>query len=711
MAYKNPFYNNVEKYVRDELNNREKIYGQQHRDNKHLEHLQKMAYVSVKCYDKDNYKEDEKDSKNRYISFKHRIGGMADIYEADIKDTNNNRYTPKPIMTNVEVSNEGRYGTIQRAKISFKVFNLTQLEQYGQYFFRPGNIVKINYGWSNLFGDANNDKYKGFVYNFSFSARSDGGFDCSVDSIGEGYSVFGVSIFSGANANQSEEIGDAKKIKDGMVNILNILITGDKIATEKVDQYARLDSRVTYSYPYGKGGDYKLNYVYNNMFVEYDRYKKFRETEELKSDKNWITESADNVIEGISTDKSSNVPIAEPPEDEYSSSNYISLGDLINLLNYLIIDIKKITDKNWKERQFIQCNNTIQYDIHVNTADPKKIVLPLSTYFIFKDSQIDSNYPKVDNEGDYVKAPDRQGVEKIIKADHYEGAIEQPGDAVLISSIMFSVDYLREILINAEEDNNSEHVEVSIKQFLQDLFSELSKLTGGIYNLTAYMDKNEHGDSIINIADINFSELGANEFKSYLFKPFTKDSIVFETSLESSLPDKMATAAYIGGAAALGLPTSMFDVFKYADRESDNQRIWNSVAITDDNTVGEFQLTNKRYVKAEVDKNTTMRKLYKSYSKLFTTFSDEDVSSVISALRLYKSYASDEKTWNKKIIYPIKASITLEGIAGFRFGNIISIGWLPKVYKERMEFMITKVNHTIENNTWKTQLELQCRLK
>ena len=724
-VYKNPFYNDVLKYVKDELNRRRLLHSQEKRENDYIDYLAKEAVVEVKCYNKDNLSDS--------LSFMHRDGGLTSMYESNVKDSDNRRYIPRPTILSVNVSNEGRYGTIRRAEINFKVYSIQQLEQYGQYYFRPGNVIEIDYGWSgyvtNKKENPNGTKYKGYVYNFSFSARQDGGFDCQTQSIGEGFFVLGVDTSSSVESKKTKTVSGVLSGKAKMsLNIADTIREGDLMATNMYEREHATSTPgiVNYPYEYSIYTDSKLTYVNSYIYQEMlDIINKIGPKVWSGYDENYRAQKGESQ-ESIAKEKEQELKKGEESRasialgsDEYESRNYIILGEIIDMLNYIVIYIKKETDPTFEQKAFIYCSNYIQTDDNVQSADPFKVILPYSIYSLYTDGQIDQKFPSYTAPGNTeyfskqsYKKPDYE--QPDVKGDRSikpESTIEASSinnstmdGYSLISDILLNVKLIGDILVSSINTNSIKELELSIKDFLQKIFDQISTLTGGIYNLTAYMDIDDDGNDFIDIADINFSE-EINEFTPFSFKPFTKDSIVSVANIESNLPDKMATAAYIGGAAASGMPISAFDVFKY--KIGGDSWVWNPTV----GDYGELQLTTKEKVQFEIDKNNTMKRLYRAYSELFANYNDTTINSLISALKAYKTYGSIEKTWNKKVIYPIKSNLTMEGITGFRFGNIVKLEWLPEIYKERMVFMVTKVNHTIENNTWKTDLELQCRLK
>jgi len=77
--------------------------------------------------------------------------------------------------------------------------------------------------------------------------------------------------------------------------------------------------------------------------------------------------------------------------------------------------------------------------------------------------------------------------------------------------------------------------------------------------------------------------------------------------------------------------------------------------------------------------------------------------------------AEPKTKWNSNVAIPLQFGVTIDGINGFKFGDIVTTTYLPSKYKDkslgfRAAFTVTKVNHVISNNDWTTQLETVCRL-
>ena len=133
---------------------------------------------------------------------------------------------PMPGIIKMDVATKSAYGSLREAKVNFFCHNLRQLEILELLYMRPGYPVFMEWGWSpfiqndgkinnsafpsiidrNIFWsdditqeylhreviklknetNGNYDGFVGFVTNFDYSIREDGGFDCSTELISMG---------------------------------------------------------------------------------------------------------------------------------------------------------------------------------------------------------------------------------------------------------------------------------------------------------------------------------------------------------------------------------------------------------------------------------------------------------------------------------------------------------------------------------------------
>jgi hypothetical protein len=179
----NPFYNQVNGAVKNEISYRASIYAERERGGSkggpiHMWLYRKNGYVRI-YYGEDATPLLEPPKK-----------GFDSVYGKSLY--------PPAVVTSVRIANEGDYGSLLKADINFSVFTLQQLEKFTKTLLtveagvdgqgNPKPIpIKIEYGWSVPGHDGPKEEFYGFVTNFNWSLRADGGFDCTSNLVGEGF--------------------------------------------------------------------------------------------------------------------------------------------------------------------------------------------------------------------------------------------------------------------------------------------------------------------------------------------------------------------------------------------------------------------------------------------------------------------------------------------------------------------------------------------
>ena len=125
--------------------------------------------------------------KDEFLGYKRK--GFESVYSVNSKGDN---IKPRPVLTSVNIRQDGDIGTIQKCTVTWKVFSIHQLEQYNCNFLSVGTDVEIKYGWSAAQNDANRGTFVGVVYNINYNLDKDGGFICSFEAVGPGFNTLGM---------------------------------------------------------------------------------------------------------------------------------------------------------------------------------------------------------------------------------------------------------------------------------------------------------------------------------------------------------------------------------------------------------------------------------------------------------------------------------------------------------------------------------------
>ena len=154
------------------------------------------------------------------------VGLINQAYSLNTADNASHRLgiRPMPGITGIDIKSKSAYGSLREVEVQFKAWDIKQLEELELLYMRPGYTALIEWGWApyldnssalqasnidfydilnqrptkeQIFKDlydtavkkysGNYDAMFGYVKNYSWSARDDGGYDCTttIISVGE----------------------------------------------------------------------------------------------------------------------------------------------------------------------------------------------------------------------------------------------------------------------------------------------------------------------------------------------------------------------------------------------------------------------------------------------------------------------------------------------------------------------------------------------
>ena len=231
----------------------------------------------------------------------------------------------------------------------------------------------------------------------------------------------------------------------------------------------------------------------------------------------------------------------------------------------------------------------------------------------------------------------------------------------------------------------------NITGFWDALIKKVNYASGETYQLTVRVVEpssipggKQGGASILSVEDSNIS-VKVTKFTPYMFESNIAKPILKNISISSKPPGPMAAAAF---AEARG------DSAKMKSQQVD-VRAGKSGGNVDESTkaLGEITKLKEQMIKVGV--------------------SDKFSQDLKGAYTTYKRAQTDSKNahWLNKAIYPVNLTLTIDGINGFTFGDVLKTNLVPAQYNAAgLVFVITKVGHTIKDGVWETTLETKARL-
>ena len=386
--------------------------------------------------------------------------------------------------------------------------------------------------------------------------------------------------------------------------------------------------------------------------------------------KGWLVSEAEGLTEGVTA---SGIGVAQfpsdwgndpakstskgdaptAPEGEPEAQYYISLEAIVKLINKLAFD--NAPDFFGDSGVGIKCDGTVT-----------KGLVPSDTTRLVSANPLEVLFP-----GYSTYSPDR-----TFAFGEYDAAFTG-GD---LSKAMISMNWFKEHFgkLGKKDSKTGKSPDSSIGTFLQDIFTLIFKNSGDRFKLTAVTKPGSQSGTEILIVDANYIE---TETAPYSLTAVTQGSIVRTMSLTAKIPSEMATAAMIA----------------------------NSSSYTSNKSAPVFGAGQKGKTQEKAPETLEQAKL--NIASQFVT--PDNVKALEAALRRDQSGDNGATNGKEAIPFPLDYSVTLDGIEGFVFGNVITTNYLPSVYKSpkvKLAFTVTKVNHNIAGGDWTTTLNTVCRV-
>lgn len=421
------------------------------------------------------------------------------------------------------------------------------------------------------------------------------------------------------------------------------------------------------------------------------------------------------------------------PVDLQNQYKYISLGLLIKYINdKLIAKLNNVPKTESTESKPVPltidakiiCNEEIclgNVYPYLTSADPKKILLWKGTT---QGSNV-SSYPDKDIE----IAPSQADIDAAEEAeedtpptiDYFpielmqdviaETPGFQSGKKTYPSRIYIGLDTVIKPLLNNDKIT-------TVNMLLKQISSIIASNTGGLIKMALitdpavpdmllYYNTNYVGN------EENIKEIGVNP---YLIPMSSKSSlesipnenksvigsIVTDAKISSKLPDNMKSLAFVlnEGSDISKSQISPFVTYMYADGSADEPNTQRGRIA-------------KNYTKKHLE---VMKELREAKALLSNDFLDNpSIGRLRDILYKYNQYPTKSIKDTNRLNAPVfifDAEITIEGIQGFRIGDVVQLPVLPTRYRTQAVFSVIGITHNVDSaGVWRTKLKLVMRAK
>jgi hypothetical protein len=660
--------------------------------------------------------------------------------------TNRLGIRPMPGITSIDVKSKAAYGSLREVTVNFQCWDIRQLEELELLYMRPGYSVLIEWGWApylkndktlgtniqfvddvlnggkskeeiwkTIFTkastDGNYEAIYGFIKNYSWNARPDGGYDCTTNIITMG------------------EIIESLKVNYGAFNIQDLINKGvfGLIKTKPQDkEELSLDSEAKIAEDIGKelipAASDTIQSAYSQNIIAGICAELHQLISSAPSNKSLAQRyiATPSKYEFIKYD----IDIKNQQGTSLSESYkqiYIKLSDFINILNTKVLlsdgknPIAGLSINDIDGNPLLCLGNT-----HQISTNPTVCLIKNPAY-----NNIETNLGiAVPNIVEAVNKSIKPYLDAIPDRFSYLDINTEFGT---IGNIYVNLDYIYKLSTNdtlAAQDKKEKN-DIILFDFIKSMMSGINTAIGNVANFDIFVDP---VDSIARIIDVNYvdtTERNKAYDKAFTIQIHNLKSIVRNYKLESQIFPEQITTVAIGAQAkggALGADTNTLIDF--------NQNLIDRIIPKKDSPLSFQNPTNPIQ-----DIENQIKNLQTNWAILsdflieaepgWWSKGDYDVeqsSKYANSLKdIINFFNSIIKTNTKnRAIIPTKLSLEMDGIGGMVIGNLFRIpdDLLPRGYKRpenkktepgpsKIAYVVTGLGHSIQNNDWVTKVDAQ----
>lgn len=592
---------------------------------------------------------------------------------------------PMPGITSFQVTSQGTYGTLKAGSFNFTVHSVEQFNLMEELYLRPGFTILMEWGHSSFFIDKDNftstptyydanrftvkqkekdlrkrlfnirskdnaynyDFLYGFIKNFQWNYNG-GNYECQVDVISKGEVISSIS---------------------------QLFVTNNKLKEDQ-DKNTELES--------------VLKSIKNAPGVS-----DFEDSSDISTNTAFILDAIKkNTPDYIDIFKDSSIPVSFfSGNNTYTTSNsfkYITLRDFLSVVNKAGLlqgpDGKNIVDFEIK-KEFSPAFTTFPEHIALN---PYICLLP----------------GKSTDNSDYA----------------YNLSNQATGPVDEILSIYVNIDYILAKLEELGKIESKENRTVFI--FIDSILKGIQRNLGDINEFHMHYDEDEATYSIVD------KKIIPDE------KQFEKDPD------DSSLPHSYIDVAGLGTEVSnlnvvskiSGKLTTMLSIAAGSSNTSDSDTLnlqrWNT-GLRDrhlyekaDKKTANKKASNKtendtleERAKVFAEKDDELKDFIKRVNKPTSKFkvdlpeSEFDDMAVLhqSVTEQYLNKITVDKKINAPGLIPFELSFSMKGISGIKVGQAFKVNefFLPKRYQNRVAYIVTGLDHSVNDNKWTTNVTSQ----
>jgi hypothetical protein len=666
---------------------------------------------------------------------------------------------PMPGITSLDCKSKTAYGSLREVTVNFSCNNIQQLEDLELLYMRPGYTVLVEWGWTPFLDNAGNiqsnisfyngvldgkasngkndreqifkDLFKkskdhfgnyeahyGYVKNYNWAARADGGYDCTTTIISVG------ELLESLNANWVSLDVASTVANGGIIREYNST-TYVAPTTEQIIERQSIDDSIKNSKSFQ---DNKIAEAYSQNILAglcYELYNfcegKLKEANQLPTVPKLSKYKYDLYAFPFTT------PI-QPTSliGDSKTQAYITLESFVELLNdHVTVAFSDKEFKNVKTFSKLSTKPNLETTDNLNSEEKESLLClahPLQLSINPSVCLITSpvwaggiNFTNIGEKGTSTrtipKIPylnDLESKGKNFRYGNYK--IDEFGK---IGNIYINIDFIYQLSLDSRLYTANQ--ELKVYTLLKNILKEIQECIGGVNNFEIHIDPQ---DSVARIIDLNYVDTNK---RSDVYNNATEiemsntKSVVRSYNLQSQIfPEQanlIALGAQVGGGGNQSSQNSTLLDFNNNIEDRIMPKKLSSISGYETKSNGSIDLIKQNL-------SLSIGKIGEIIAPPTPTIisSPEDTSktdykTALSSIIRYFQGVTYSNTKNRGII-PVKISLTMDGIGGLIIGHLFKIPQqlLPKGYRldstgGKLLQIVTGISHKIDNGDWTTTID------
>jgi hypothetical protein len=659
------------------------------------------------------------------------IGGPNSAYSNVSPDDKPYRLgiRPMPGITGVEIKSKSAYGSLREATINFQAWDIRQLEELELLYMRPGYSVMVEWGWSPYLNnnkslntavnyiddvlnggvskediwkkafnqaskDGNYDSLYGFIKNYSWSARPDGGYDCTTTIISTGEILESLKTNYGAYDTALGSTG---------------IFPSDSSITRPFEKNSSIQKSYAQNIIAG---------ICNELYLIVSK----QITEDKKADtyNGWNFFRFDLEVAGKDDDKS---------DFNDTAQIYITLKDFIDIMNKYVL-IKDSASPNPKPVVELSLTEGDHMVSSPKTPGPLLCLghpLQLSmdpTICLIKNKAWAD--PKSNLGLDEGLFDDFSTIKELMTnlgESYWYNDDYNTTQLGIIGNIYVNLAYIYSLVTSKEIESGDrkEKNDIAVFDFLKSLMSGISTSIGNVANFDVFTDPVDGKGRIIDINYTNPEGRNTSYDNAFIIETHNLKSTVRSYKLESQIFPEQSSIVAIGAQAKGGALGENNNTLIDFNQNLTDRVIPKKEAPTSESTQTDPKKEAEEKVKhLKESLDIVIDFINEIDPDWWESVGDYDVGEAAKYCNALKDIINFWTTYVKndnknRSLIPTKLSLELDGIGGIVIGNLFRIPeeLLPRGYKgdgagpTKIGYIVTGLGHSLQNNDWKTNIDAQ----